>query len=365
MDTRHFTLGILVLGLAARMAVAEAQRPKPPYPVVLTAAEFSPDGKQFLTGYEDNTPEGLAGKKPCARLWDLKSGKEVQRFIRNELRTNYVAFDPGGKQIVTGCFFNTEWSSVKLWDVASGRMLRSFTPTIKKGLFRAALSTDGKRLVCWETNLKVNQLVVWNMATGEKIKTISMKNPDNAYQIKLSPNGKYALLRKEAALGLQLIDLSTGKVAQTFEASEEEKLGSCAAFSPNSKTLVFNRRVLISKRFMTYKPYLVIWDVVHGIEVWRFGCKFEYNEMQFAPDGKHVALNDGMLNVGKLHLWDVSRGKEVWSIATPRAWKPSFSADGKEIRVFCGKSKMDEAPVSLFQTADGKLIRSLIASPGQ
>lgn len=75
-------------------------------------AQFSPDGKQVVTGSSDRT----------VRLWDFASQKELSILRGHTADVTSVAFSPDGKQIISGSMDNT----LRLWDIASGKELRQF-----------------------------------------------------------------------------------------------------------------------------------------------------------------------------------------------------------------------------------------------
>ena len=68
----------------------------------VTSVCFSPDGRQVLTGSDDNT----------ARLWDAATGQELRRFEGHTLPVWSVCFSPDGRQVLTGSSDKT----VRLWD---------------------------------------------------------------------------------------------------------------------------------------------------------------------------------------------------------------------------------------------------------
>ena len=86
---------------------------------------FSPDGKQVLTGSDDQT----------ARLWDTATGKELRHFIGHASKVCAVAFSPDGKQVLTGSGDKT----ARLWDLQSGKELRA-SPGIPIGSLRGFLA---------------------------------------------------------------------------------------------------------------------------------------------------------------------------------------------------------------------------------
>jgi WD40 repeat protein len=63
---------------------------------------FSPDGKHALTGSSDKT----------AKLWDVATGAEVRTFSGHTGTMASVAFSSDGKYVLTGSWDGT----AKLWD---------------------------------------------------------------------------------------------------------------------------------------------------------------------------------------------------------------------------------------------------------
>ena len=57
----------------------------------VTAVSFSPDGKTLASGSQDNT----------VRVWDLATGKELQR-LSHDSSVTAVSFSPDGKTLASG-----------------------------------------------------------------------------------------------------------------------------------------------------------------------------------------------------------------------------------------------------------------------
>ena len=79
----------------------------------MNTAEFSPDGRTIVSASDDNT----------ARLWDVASGKQLQR-LKHEGKVHAASFSPDGRTIITA----SEDGTARLWDAASGKELVRLQP---------------------------------------------------------------------------------------------------------------------------------------------------------------------------------------------------------------------------------------------
>jgi WD40 repeat protein len=115
------------------------------------ALAFSPDGKLLATAGDYQHP---------LILWDVTTGKLLQRI--NDLRgnTRALAFSPNGKFVATAGLDR----GVRLWGVASGKELRSFDGN--GGLVHTLMfSPDGKLLFTAGAD---NTVRVWDLAAASE-----------------------------------------------------------------------------------------------------------------------------------------------------------------------------------------------------
>jgi WD40 repeat protein len=76
----------------------------------VTALAFSPDSRLLLSGSWDQT----------VRLWDVTTGKELNRLVGHTSRVDAVAFAPDGKLAASAGWDKT----LRLWDIESGKEIR-------------------------------------------------------------------------------------------------------------------------------------------------------------------------------------------------------------------------------------------------
>jgi WD40 repeat protein len=103
------------------------------------AVEFSPDGRNIVSGSSDRT----------LRLWDVASGASRALEAYDSV-VGAVAFSPDGRHVVSTSDDNT----LRLWEVADGRDLIRLD-----GEFLGVdFAPDGKRLVAGDSEGRVQLL---------------------------------------------------------------------------------------------------------------------------------------------------------------------------------------------------------------
>jgi len=233
---------------------------------------FSPDGRLLASGSGDNT----------VKLWDVATGALVRTLTGHS-----VAFSPDGGLLASGSLDNT----VKLWDVATGALARTLAGHINS-VASVAFSPDGRRLASGSVD---NTVKLWDVATGEELRVLA---------------------------GHTLIVDSV-------------------AFSPDG-------RLVASGSFGTT---ILLWDVATGALVRSLAGHTSWisvTSVAFSPDGRLLASGSGDETV---KLWDVATGREVRTLSghSDCVWSVAFSPDGRLLA-----SASSDCTVRLWPVEEGE-----------
>jgi WD40 repeat protein len=240
----------------------------------VTSVAFSPDGKQAISGSWDKT----------LKLWDVATGREIKTFTGHTDRVWSVAFSPDGKQVIS-----CDDKTLKLWDVASGREIRTFSGH-SSYVNSVAFSPDGKQVISCSRD---ETLKLWDIATGKIIRTFS-GHSGGVNSVAFSPDGKQVISGSYDKT-LKLWDVATGKVIRTFSGRSEGV--STVAFSPDGKQVISG----------SYDNTLKLWDVATGSLIRTFSGHIQYvASVCFSPDGKYILSGSDDTSI---KIWDAVTGR--------------------------------------------------------
>jgi WD40 repeat protein len=202
-----------------------------------TGIAYSPDGQLLATATE--TPN------PSIHIWRLSDGSLVRNIAGHGRYGSYsVAFSPDGSilatagnaPVVDNCGVTTgpaltdnDPTVVKLWDVATGNLLREIPAACGSYADAATFSHDGARLV---TAGYDNAIQVWNVADGSLVTTIPVTT--TFYNAHFSPDDTRVI---GAGMGTGGVwNAATGALIFAIPGLEDEM--NDAAYSPDGSRIV-------------------------------------------------------------------------------------------------------------------------------
>jgi WD40 repeat protein len=282
----------------------------------ICSVAISPDGRYALIacgGYWKNN-EYVLGTDFRLRLWDLETDTEMtasklapqekKKIPRLEGHTNEVysvAISRDGKKAVSG---GRDWT-VRIWDLKTGKelqCLRGHTNSI----YQVAFSPDGRRVLSCGADQTAR---LWDVETGTEIRCLK-GHTDLVWAVAFSPDGKYAITGAGQQLDLKnrsngvprflpgtkdftvrRWDLATGKEVQCFRGHNEVVFR--VAPTPDG------RRILSGSGDCTVR----LWDIATGKEVCCYrGHNGTIRDLAVSPDGRYAASGawDQTIRIWKL-----------------------------------------------------------------
>jgi WD40 repeat protein len=270
----------------------------------VTCIASSPDGRLLASGDWDKT----------VKFWDAESGKELCTLGGHSDGIGAVAFSPNGETLASG---DTE-GTIKLWDVNSHRELHS---VLSGGwIHSVAFSHDGKAVASaksFGTDLKANSIDLWDVASGKNLKSLSGHSATVSC-VAFSPKTELLASGSEDKT-VRLWNLSGNITPRVLKVHSPCILS--IAFSPDGKTIAVSTCVHAVK----------LWDIDSGIELPGFKVPSpKITAVAFSPDGKQLAMGDAE---GHLDLWDVLSRRKTRSLLGHTNWIDSiaFRSIGTEL----------------------------------
>ncbi len=367
----------------------------------VSACVFSPDGKRMAAGgYEQEK-----GPVHFVRIWDVGTGKVLQRFPAGGGPVRALAFSPDGARLAGGGWRD---GRLRLWESATGKEVKVF-PRIGPDIEAVAFSPDGKSVAATGDRLhlydpatfkerfridrRVRRLAFspdgsvltgavsgaiyrWDAATGRPLTPVAAQ--DSAVeQILVSPDGRKVFTTGQDG-DLHVWDTMGGKPPRRIAAGIERGV----VASPDGRFLAWAvadesvRIPAVPHMGFPYGSRVRLYDVAAGRVIDRFpGFAADATVAGFLPDSKTLLTLGG--GVAAVRFWDVPSGKERRSFkVSPRLdadlyeaarwvylrWttrRAALSPDGKTLAIGRDRGTVYSVPVLLWDVATGKAGKGL------
>ncbi len=296
-------LSILIL-LCASAGSAQAQEQpevfaQPGQTEGVLSIAFSPDGKLLVSSGEDHS----------IKIWDMATGRVLRSVSGHALAVESVALSPDGKLLASG----SDDHMVKLWDAASGRELLSLIEHTG-AVSSVAFSPDGKLLASGSDDRAIK---LWDVASGRELRTLS-GHSDGVDSVAFSPDGKL-LASGSRDKTIKLWDVASG--GALFTLSGHSGPVASVAFSPDGHLVAS----------ASWDHTVKLWDAASGRELRTLsGHADGVSSVAFSPDAKILA--SGGLD-GAIKLWDAASGRELRTLkgSSSAVLSVAFSPDGRVV----------------------------------
>jgi WD40 repeat protein len=370
------------------------------HPALGVATRFSPSAVPIFLSADGKRLAAVT--RHSLVLWDTGTGRRLNLTRGHEALVGAVAFEPGGKRLVSAA----EDRTLRVWDVPSGKEDRRFVPSAEPKendvlqMFlaelerlgqdvgtRARFSPDGKAvLAAWASG----PVELWDAATAKPLRRFG--EGKEGWPFAASPDGRLVATGSLDGL-VRVREIATGKEVRRLvwhrpPGEEGDYLGHVMSltFSPDGRALagvgalqergvpgvVVRLWEVRTARLRLEVPLNVSGGVPSSLA--RYADEFRAHvQAVFSPDGKALAVGTG--NV--VYLWDAMTGKELRQFAGMHvnATAVAFSPDGKLLAagdvdgglrlwrtdtgaVWCDVAGHEQAVTTVAFSPDGKLLAS-------
>jgi WD40 repeat protein len=302
----------------------------------ITAIAFSPDGRYALSGSADNH----------LRLWEVATGREVRSFTGHADKVIAAAFSPDGKHILSAA----QDYSLKTWDVVSGRPLHTVTGDFHEA---AAFSPPAVR-------------AVGHLQKGRALGSSHPQESPHPPETRRLDHGRGLQRRRQVrALGGRRQDGAVvgsrhgqngahldGARGGREHGGAEPRRHACPVGQPHRGDAPVGRRDGPSRadlpqadgrhhlpglrprrqarHFRLQRRGDAVVGGPHGREVRTFLGYKPISHAVFSPDGRHVLSGNHAAGSGSITLWDAATGEEAQFFGWDhyRVTAAHFSPDG-------------------------------------
>jgi WD40 repeat protein len=259
---------------------------------------FSHNGKLIVSGSADHT----------VKLWRMADGRELRTITAHDSWVGPVLFSADNHAVVS----RGGDGAINVWDIITGKKLRSLAAgNAGGGTASVALSADGQKLAAGVAN---NAVKLWNLADGAPLRTFTGHGAA-VEAVAFAPDGTI-LASGDQRGAIKLWDVASGRELRTL--SGHTSWVDALAFAPDGRTLASG----------SGDHSVRVWEVASGRELRALqGHAAPVTSVAFAPQGQLIASSD---EADLIRLWDPASGRELKTLRghTDLVEAVAFSPDG-------------------------------------
>jgi len=254
------------------------------------------------------------------RLWNVASGNELREFDTTGVPQNpgvsgereapgefqCLAITSDGQTAVTG----GTGGAVCVWDVAQGKLLRTF-PEHPATVYDVAIATDAPRVL---SGGRDGTALLWDLESGQVIHRLSTGGAW-VRSVAISADGQYGLVGDYDGR-LHLWDLQVGRKLKQLPGNGQAVWS--VAFAPDSQ-----------RAASAAGETIYLWSIPQGEAIGQLtGHQAPVTSVRFSPDGNQILSTS---YDGTVRLWDAENGHELRILPGHRdwVWQAAFAPDGR------------------------------------
>lgn len=267
----------------------------------VTAVAFSPEGKNLVSGSQDQTLE----------IWWRETGKRWYTLTGHTNWVTTLAFSPNGEMLASGSRDKT----IEIWDMTKGK--RWFTLMgHSDGVEKVAMSPDGNLLASASRD---HTIKLWDLVKAKQRLSLS-GHTDRVYTVAFHPTGDW-LVSGSRDQTLRFWDIQTGK--ELGQLSGHTDWIRDITISPDGNILASASRDGMIKLWQLQNSQWGLKRTLRADEVDIF-------TIAFSPNSKMLVSGN---QKGQIDIWQVETGTLLETIAahSQDVLSVKFSDDGQQL----------------------------------
>ena len=328
-------LGLLKLWIDAGAKDDSAESAGPPAPIELGPL---PAGLRPIVAV-DLTADGklvAAGRGNLVEVHEVDSGRVVVALAGHKDIVQSIRLSPDGGRLAAGSH-----QSVTLWDLPAGKELRSFGPHAARVL-AIDLSPDGKLLATGGGEpSRSGEVKLWEIASGRLVRSWDTLHSDTVFAVRFSPDGS-RLATGAADKFVKVVAIADGQELRAFEGHTHHVLG--VDWRADGKQLISGGADSVLK----------LWDVEAGESIRTSPLAGKQVTAVRWPPGRPQAL--GASGDGLVRAWNTETGNVERTFGGPADYLYSVAASRDGLRVAAGGA---EGVLFVWKGDDGQVLRKI------